>query len=266
MQTVRPRANERTVYYEIHDYEEFTKQSKVWTDQTGRFPQKSSRGNQYVMVLAESDSDTILAEPMKNRTAGEMIRAYQVLIDRLNAAGIFPTKHILDNEKSAEFLAVIKKNKMTYQLVPPHDHRRNEAEKAIQTFKDHFIAILCGADKDFQLHLWDRILPQAEHTLNMLRPSRMTPTVLAYAHLWGQHKYNSNPYAPLGCKVEAHVVPGKRETWAPHTVSGYFIGNAPQHYRGHNIYIPDKKGTRTCKTAFFKHKYLTMRNRQNSWR
>ena len=81
MRTVRLLSKERTVYYEIHDYDEFTKQSKVWTDQTGRLPKKSSRGNQYVMVLAESNSDAILAEPMKNRTSGEMIRAYQVLID-----------------------------------------------------------------------------------------------------------------------------------------------------------------------------------------
>ena len=54
------------------------------------------------------------------------------------------------------------------------------------------------------------------------------------------------------------MVPGKRETWAPHTVSGYYIGNAPEHYRCHDIYIPDTKGTQTCETVFFKHKYLTM--------
>ena len=95
------------------------------------------------MVLTEVDSDAILGEPMKNRTAGEMIRAYQVLIDRLNSTGIFPKLHILDNECSTELKAAIKNNKMTFQLVPPHDHRRNIAEKAIQTFKDHFISILC---------------------------------------------------------------------------------------------------------------------------
>ena len=54
------------------------------------------------MVLTEVDSDAILGEPMKNRTAGEMIRAYQVLIDHLNSAGIFPKLHILDNECSTE--------------------------------------------------------------------------------------------------------------------------------------------------------------------
>jgi len=125
---------------------------------------------------------------------------------------------------------------MTYQLVPPHDHRRNMVEKAIQTFKAHFIR-LCGADKDFPLHLWDRLLPQAEHTLNMLRRSKVTPTVSAFAFLWGEHDYNANPFAPLGCKVEAHVTPGTRETWAAHTTSGYYIGNACHRpwYIGGNI-------------------------------
>ena len=80
----------------------------------------------------------------------------------------------------------------------------------------------------------------------------------AYAYLWGQHDYNANPYAPLGCKVEVHIVPDQRETWAPHTASGYYIGNAPHLFRCHNIYIPETKGTRTCKTVFFKHKFLTM--------
>jgi len=74
MQTVRHWTKERSIYYELHDYEEFTKQNKVWTDQTGRFPKKSCRGNQYIMVMAESDSDAILMEPMKNRKSQEMIR------------------------------------------------------------------------------------------------------------------------------------------------------------------------------------------------
>jgi hypothetical protein len=74
----------------------------------------------------------------------------------------------------------------------------------------------------------------------------------------GKHDYNANPFAPLGCKVEAHVTPNKRETWAPHTASGFYIGNAWEHYPCHEIYICDTKHTRTCLTAFFKHKYLTM--------
>ncbi len=119
-----------------------------------------------------------------------MIRAHQKLINRLRSAGIAPKQHILDNECSNDFKETIKANNMTYQLVPPHDHRRNKVEKAIQTFKDHFVAILCGANTLFWLNLWDLLLCQAEHTLNMLRPSHMTPTVSAYTYLWGQHDYN----------------------------------------------------------------------------
>jgi hypothetical protein len=68
---------------------------------------------------------------------------------------------------------------MNYQLVPPHDHQQNLAEKAIQTFKAHFISIMCSIDKDFPLHLWDRLLPQAEHTLNMLHTAKNAPNISA---------------------------------------------------------------------------------------
>jgi hypothetical protein len=176
----------------------------------------------------------------------------------MHSTDVTPKMHILDNECSAKFKERIKSNKMQYQLVPPHDHRRNISEKVIQVFKADFITFLCGADKSCPLHLWNRLLGQAEHTLNMLRTSKMTPTVSAYAYLWGEHNYNANPFAPLGCKVEAHVTPGTRETWAPHTASGFYIGNAWEHYRCHEIYISDTKQVRTRLTVFFKHKYLTM--------
>ena len=101
---------------------------------------------------------------MKNRTAGEMVRTYQCLIDRLNICGITPKYHILDNECSAEFKQAIKANNMTYELTPADDHSRNITEKAIQTFKDHFITILRGTDDVFPMQLWDRLLPQAEMT------------------------------------------------------------------------------------------------------
>ena len=86
----------------------------------------------------------------------------------------------------------------------------------------------------------------------------MTPTISAYAYLWKQHDYNANPFAPLGCKVEAHLVPTIRESWAPHTASGFYLGNAWDHYRCHEIYITDTRHARICNTVFFKHKYLTM--------
>ena len=127
----RPTTKERNIFVQIYNVESDEAILKMYTDQTGRFPKKSSRGNQYVMVLVELDSNAILVEGMKDRTSGEMIRAYQHLVDRLKTAGIQPKHHILDNECSTDFKAAIAKNRMTYQLVPPNDHRRNIAEKAI---------------------------------------------------------------------------------------------------------------------------------------
>ena len=66
----------------------------MFSNQTGRFPITSFKGNQYVMVLFETIGNNILVEAMRNRTSGEMIRAYQVLIDRMKEKGIHPTMHI----------------------------------------------------------------------------------------------------------------------------------------------------------------------------
>ena len=72
----------------------------MFSDQTGQFPARSQRGNKYIMVMVEIDSNAILVEPMKSRKDEEMIRAYNALLLRLKQAGIVPKKHVLDNKVS----------------------------------------------------------------------------------------------------------------------------------------------------------------------
>ena len=230
---------------------------KMYTDQTGKFPVTSYKGNQYIMVLFETSSNIILVEAMRSRTSGEMVRAYQVLVDRLKVCNISPTRHILDNECSAELKEAIVDNEMTFQLVPPHDHRRNVAEKAIQTFKDHFVAVLCGTDESFPLQLWCQILRQAEHQLNMLRKSRANPSISAFEQMNGPHNFDANPFAILGCAVEMHVMPKNRRTWEAHTKTGFYLGTSWDHYRCHEVWIKDTRSPRIGQTVFFKHKYIT---------
>ena len=50
------------------------------------------------MILVEIRSNVILVEPMKDRTAGEVICAYKEMVLRLKTCGIKPTEHVLDNE------------------------------------------------------------------------------------------------------------------------------------------------------------------------
>ena len=186
---------QRDVYTKVYDARE-----TMFSDQTGQFPKRSQRGNKYIMVLVEIDSNAILVEPMKSRKDAEMIRAYTVLLTRLKRAGIIPKKYILDNEISENMKNIIRDEcKIQLELVPPGCHRRNAAEVAIRNFKSHFLSVLAGVADDFPLHLWDRLLPQTEITLNLLRQSNATPTVSAYAHLSGPFDYNKMPLAPMGC-------------------------------------------------------------------
>ena len=74
--------NEKAVYVKEYNLAEELDR-KMYSDQTGKFPVTSYKGNQYIMVLFETTSNNILVEAMKDRTAGEMVRAYQFLIDRL---------------------------------------------------------------------------------------------------------------------------------------------------------------------------------------
>ena len=63
----------------------------------------------------------------------------------------------------------------SYQLVPPNVHRRNVAEREIQTFKAHFLAILSGVDPDFPNFMRDKLLVQTELTINLLRQATLNP-------------------------------------------------------------------------------------------
>jgi hypothetical protein len=102
----------------------------------------------------------------------------------LVAKGLKPKLMKLDNEASKLLKDYLYQQDIAFQLVPPYSHRRNSAERAIRSFKDHLIAGLFSTDKSFPMHLWDRILPQAVITLNMLRTSRINPKLLAATHIW----------------------------------------------------------------------------------
>jgi hypothetical protein len=137
-----------------------------------------------------------------------------------SSRGFKPKPQKMDSEASSALKNYFTEQDMTYQLVPPNCHRRNAAERAIRTFKEHFVAGLASVDPDFPMHLWDRFLPQAEMSLNLLRTSRLHPQLSAAAHLQGLVDYNKTAFAPPGCKIIAHEKPSQRRTWTPHGQPG----------------------------------------------
>ena len=119
---------------------------KIYLDLTGRFPYKSSRGNKYFLIVYDYDSNCILSELLKSRQAAGIKRAWLLIHQKLIQPGAAPHLYILDNEASTDLKYSMKKNKLEYQLVPPDQHRRNAAEKAIRTFKNHFLAGFSSLD------------------------------------------------------------------------------------------------------------------------
>jgi hypothetical protein len=160
-------------------YQPLTHQGQLYKDLTGKFQVRSSKGSSYVMVCYVYDCNYVKVVLMKSRSASEWVRAYDHIHQELTAKGFKPKLLTLDNEASAALKHFFTANDVEYQLVPTHCHRRNAAELAIRTFKEHFVAGLASVDPTFPLHLWNMLLPQAEITLDLFRTSRLHPQLSA---------------------------------------------------------------------------------------
>ena len=67
-------------------------------------------------------------------------------------------------------------------------------------------------------------------TLNILRPYRRNPNILAYIALEGQFDFNKTPLAPPVIKVIVQEKPQPRKIWWIHGVPGWYIGPDMEHY------------------------------------
>ena len=216
------------VLYKIVEYDSA---GKAYGDLTGAFPYVSARGSRYFLVAYCWDANAILVELLKSRTAGDIAKAYNNIINLLNKHGAKPNTFILDNECSKELTNTFEKHNISYQQVPPKNKRRNAAERAIQTWKDHFIAGLSSVDPEYPIVEWDRLVFQGVLTLNLLRNARCNQHLSAWAYLFGNFNFNKTPLAPPGIKVMIHTKIEGRQSWGPRSEPGFYTGPALTHYR-----------------------------------
>ena len=83
----------------------------------------------------------------------------------------------------------------------PYCHCHNVAEVAVIKFKAHFV------DNNFPIRLWDKLLLQAELTINLLQQANVNPKLSAYAYLFSPFDYNRLPLAPLGLLYKSTCCP-----------------------------------------------------------
>ena len=169
-------------------------------------------------------------EPIKTRQSKEILEAFRACERKIATNTNKPALYVLDNEASSDLKNSLLINNQSFELVPPNMHRRNVAEKAIRTMKNHILSGLATCDKNFPITEWDRLLAQGEITLNLLRNSRVNPKLSSWAYIQQPCNFNKMPMAPQGTKIIAHSKPNKRASWAYHSQSGWYIGPAPEHY------------------------------------
>ena len=203
------------------------------------------------MVSYNYDSNAIHAEPMKNSSGQELLKGYTTIHNLLSERGLAPKMHYLDNECPKVLQQFMTEKEERFQLVPPHLHRRNLAERAIQTFKKHFIAGLASVNKNFLIHIWCRLLPHCLLTLNLLCPSRINPKLSAYAQLHVSFNFKRTLLASPGTKIIIHDKPAIRYSWATQGYEGWYIGPALNHYRCHTVYANHTAHKRVADTVEF---------------
>ena len=118
----------------------------MYTDITGAFPVRLFKGMQYIFVAYVYDLNTIIVRAMPSCTDASMVTAFTEVITTFKTGGYHPALTVMDNECSATVEKYIRSEKINIQLVPPHNHRVNAAERAITTFKEHFITALATVD------------------------------------------------------------------------------------------------------------------------
>ena len=157
---------------------------------------------------------------MKNETT---VEAFKTNIEYLKKRNFKPVFNIVDNVATKAVKSYLEDKGIKMQLVEPHNHRSNTAERAIQTFNNHTIAGLCTCNEDFPSVLWCKLIKQAQDTLNMLRTSRVHPKISAYHMLEGPHDFNRVPFAPPGTHATILNPPETRTSWGPRAMDAWYL-------------------------------------------
>jgi hypothetical protein len=88
------------------------------------------------------ESNAIFAIQIAGLDDITIFEAYKKKFDELIAKGLKVKLNIMDNQATKHIKKFLTEEQCKLQLAEPHNHRLNAAERAIQTWKDAFIAVL----------------------------------------------------------------------------------------------------------------------------
>ena len=116
------------------------------------------------------------------------------------------------------------------QFAPPTIHRQNAAERAVQTWKNNFIAGIDSLPKELTISNWCRLIPQCNITLNLMQLCRQNRSLSAHTALHGEFHFNATPMVPPGTKTMVHNKYPKIKSWEFHDFDAWYVVPAMKHY------------------------------------
>jgi hypothetical protein len=201
------------------------------------------------LVMYHYETNAIFAILIPGLDSKSILEAYKNIFEYLVSKGYKPKVNVMDNQATKAIKEYLVTQQCELQLVEPHNHQVNAAERAIQTFKNRFTGALSTTDSEFPVQLLDKLAPQVQDSINLLQPSQIDPTKSAYEILEGPYDWNRYPLAPLGTRAIIYEDPEIRESWAPCGLDTWLLGPSKDHYRCNLYYVPETRGYRVSAAA-----------------
>ena len=201
---------------------------KSFFDKTGMVGEKYA--HKYIFIMYNEKADYRKLISLQDNDGKALQKAYITAENFFTTRGYESTSELSDNETSKELRKYIKSKGKELKLAPPNQHRGNHVERDIQSVKNHLISLIAGVDPDFPLEEWHRCIPQAEHTLALLTPSKHNPTISQYEYFKKKRwNFTNKPMAPFGTRLMAYKTPTNRPSFGIHGELGFYVGPAKDH-------------------------------------
>ena len=143
---------ERRVWWKVDEI----RTGRAHSDTAGALPIRGRKsGTLYQCIFYHEDSNLIHVETTKSRSGPDLLAALQRAVTFSSERGAAPVLIRMDNECAAVTKVWLKATTIELELTPVAHHRTNKAERAISTWKDHFIATLATTDPKSPLSLWE---------------------------------------------------------------------------------------------------------------
>ena len=178
------------------------------------------------------------------------------MLNHIKAAGIVPKKRVLINKCSAKMKAIIRKM-CQLKILQSYCHRQTSLMLLLNISRRIFYSFLAGVDDYLPKFLWDKLLLQAELTVNLLQQANVNAKLSAHSYLCSPFEYNHFSWTMLGYAIQVHIPPDFHSSLGNRERKVWCIRCAWDHYQLHMYDNRMTKRDKVLGAVKFKHKSRT---------